>query len=181
MAGVGVIVIDMQKALLAAATRAYRVAAVADGINRLAAAARKAKAPVWFVQHANDDALAPNSDGWQLHPDLMLEDTDRVVGKRYGDAFHETLLLPQLERHGIDRLVMCGYASEFSVDTSARRAASLGYRATVLADLHTTRDRPHLSAQHIVEHQNYVWTNSSLAGNPILVRSLAEVLKAEFA
>jgi nicotinamidase-related amidase len=181
MAGVGVIVIDMQQALLAGATPAYRVAAVVDGINRLTASARKAKAPVWFVQHADDDELAPNSDGWQLHQELMLEDTDRVVGKRYGDSFHETLLQSQLERNGIDRVVLCGFASEFCVNTAARRASLLGYRTTVVSDLHTTQDQPHVTAQQIVAHQNYTWEHSSLAGNPISVRPLADVLRVEFA
>jgi nicotinamidase-related amidase len=181
MAGVGVIVIDMQQALLAGATPPYRVAAVVDGINRLTAAARKAKAPVWFVQHADDDELAPNSDGWQLHSELKLEDTDRLIGKRYGDSFHETPLQSQLQRDGIDRVVLCGYASEFCVTTAARRASLLGYRTTVVSDLHTTEDKPHITAAQIVAHQNYTWEHSSLAGNPISVRPLADVLRAEFA
>ncbi|TKC90870.1 isochorismatase family protein [Trinickia terrae] len=181
MPNIGVVVVDMQQALLAGATPAYRVEAVVEGINRLTAAARAAKAPVWFVQHAHDEMLAPNSPGWQLHPGLVLEDGDLAVGKRVGDSFHETPLQAQLDRQGVEHVVFCGYASEFCVNTAARRAALLGYRTTVVSDLHTTQDKPHLTAQQIVEHQNFVWTNSSLTGNPISVRPLADVLKAEFA
>lgn len=97
------------------------------------------------------------------------------------DAFHDTPLAAQLDGHGIRSVLICGYATEFCVDAAARRAALLGYRTSVVSDLHTTNERTHLSAAQIVAHHQFVWENSTLSGNAVTPRPLAEVLATEFA
>ncbi|WDD96206.1 cysteine hydrolase [Burkholderia sp. FERM BP-3421] len=178
-----VIVIDMQRGLLQGANPAHRVDEVVAGINRLTAAARAAGAPVCFVQHDGDadDDIVPGTPGWELHAGLERRDDDWSVRKTVGDAFHDTPLAAELDRHGVDGLVLCGYATEFCVDSTARRAALLGYRTTVVADLHTTNDRPVLNAAQVVAHHNFTWKNSMLSGNPVTPRPLADVLATEFA
>jgi nicotinamidase-related amidase len=59
-----------------------------------------------------------------------------------------------LKEWGTREVVICGYASEFCVDTTTRRAAALGYRVVLAADAHTTHDKPHATASQIRDHHN---------------------------
>jgi hypothetical protein len=43
------------------------------------------------------------------------------------DSFHQTPLLDELRRLGVTHLVVTGMQTEFCVDTTCRRAISLGY------------------------------------------------------
>ncbi|WP_323123116.1 cysteine hydrolase family protein [Burkholderia alba] len=183
MAKTAVIVIDMQRGLLQRARPAHRLADVVAGINRLTAAARAAGAPVCIVQHDGDadDDVVPGTPGWQLHADLERSGDDWLVRKRFSDAFHDTPLAADLDRAGIDSVILCGYATEFCVDSTARRAALLGYRTTVVSDLHTTNERSHASAAQIAEHHNFIWKNCSFSGNAVTPRPLDDVLATEFA
>jgi nicotinamidase-related amidase len=40
------------------------------------------------------------------------------------------------------------------VDTTVRRSAALGFEVTLVADAHTTHDRPHATAAAIRAHEN---------------------------
>jgi nicotinamidase-related amidase len=171
MAGVAVVVIDVQQAFFSGPNASYRGAEVIDGINRLTAAARAAGAPVFIVQHdeAGDPEVEHGSEGWQLPASLVRTGDDILVSKSVGDSL------------GIDRLLICGYATEYCVNTGARRAALLGYQTTVVSDIHTTQHTSDLTPEQIVAHYNHVWAHSSLSGNRISVRPLADVLATEFA
>ena len=183
MTAVAVVVIDVQLGFFSGPNAAYRGAEVIDGINRLTAAARAAGAPVFIVQHdeESEPEIEYGSEGWQLPADLVRTGDDIFIRKSVGDSFHETPLKAHLDRLGIERLVICGYATEFCVDTGTRRAALLGYRTTVVSDLHTTQQTSDLTPEQIVDHYNRVWEHSSMQGNRVSVRPLADVLATEFA
>ncbi|MGF6780646.1 cysteine hydrolase family protein [Paraburkholderia sp. GAS334] len=184
MATVAVLVIDVQREFFCGPSASYRGDQVIAGINQLTSAARAARAPVFFVQHdgvPEEEQVVPGTEDWELHPALVRTDDDQLVRKSVGDSFHETSLADRLERLGVDRLLLCGYATEFCVDTTARRAVTLGYRTTVVSDLHTTQRRPHLAPEQIVAHHNWVWENASMSGNCVAVRPLSDVLATEFA
>jgi nicotinamidase-related amidase len=178
-----VIVIDVQEMFFGGAKPAYRAGEVIDGINRLTAAARKASAPVFIVQHesAADGPLARHSAAWQLPAALNREASDISIFKTVGDSFQNTPLLEALRERGVESVVLCGYATEFCVNATARRAELLGVQTGIASDLHTTADKPHLSADKIVEHQNFVWTHSSMSGNGVNVLPLTDILAKEFA
>ncbi|MFP6645312.1 MAG: isochorismatase family protein [Candidatus Latescibacterota bacterium] len=54
-------------------------------------------------------------------------------------------------RHA-ERLVICGLPSEYCVDTTTRRAFSLGYDITLVADGHSTCAGSLTAAQKIAHH-----------------------------
>ena len=183
MSGTAVIVVDVQQMFFGGAKPAYRATEVIEGINRLTAAARRARAPVFIVQHESgaDGPLARGSDAWQLPASLSREPDDRSVYKTVGDSFQDTGLEERLRELNVDSVVICGYATEFCVNATARRAELLGFRTIIASDLHATADKPHLAADRIVEHQNFVWSHSSMSGKGVKVVPLADILQTEFA
>ena len=149
------LIIDVQRGLFDAAPRPFEADAVVARINALAAKARTAGAPVIFIQHEREaSALAYGTDGWALERGLVVQAGDQHLRKTTPDSFLRTDLLALLEAQGTQTLVICGYATEFCVDTTTRRAAALGFPVTMAADAHTTHDKPHASAAQIRAHHN---------------------------
>jgi uncharacterized protein len=149
------IVIDVQRALFEPEPRPFEADAVLDRIRRLAQRARAAQVPVVWVQHERAaHALAHGSEGWSLPAAVQADAADHFVRKTSPDAFLRTGLAEWLAARQVDHLVICGYASEYCVDTSTRRAAGLGLAVTLVADAHTTHDKPHASGAAIRAHHN---------------------------
>ena len=57
-----------------------------------------------------------------------------------------------------ERLLVTGWATDFCVDATVRRAVALGHHVVPVADAHTVSDRPHLTALRVIEHHNWVWS-----------------------
>lgn len=161
------IVIDFQNAVLSEPP-AWQADTVLERIAGLIARARTAGVPVIYVQHdtAGSDWEA-GTHGWQFPALIAPQPQDHVSAKNSCDAFRQTGLQQHLAQAGITTIYVCGYATEFCIDTSVRRAASLELATVVISDAHTTRDRPHLAAPAIVEHHNWVWRQLLNPGNPV--------------
>ncbi|MEK8030707.1 cysteine hydrolase family protein [Ideonella sp. DXS29W] len=157
------LVIDVQRGLFEPAP--HEGEAVIERINRLADRARDAGVPVVYIQHeTRQGALAHGSAGWQLAEGLQARETDHLVRKTTPDSFLRTDLAEKLSAWGVEQVVICGYACEFCVDTTTRRAAALGYPVILVADAHTTHDKPHMSGEQIRAHHNATLPNISSFG-----------------
>src|SRR6185436_17449359 len=115
-----------------------------------------AQVPVIYIQHNGGPGhpLEPGSAGWPIHPAIAPAAGELVIGKTTPDSFHETTLQRELEAHGVVKLVVAGIQTELCVDTTCRRAASLGYQTTLARDAHSTWDSRTLSAPQIIAHHN---------------------------
>ena len=124
-------------------------------INGLTARARAAGVPVVFVQHERTEGdLVADTPGWQLHPGLVSAPSDLRLRKKMSDAFLRTALHDLLVERDVRHLTICGYASEFCVDSTVRGGASRGYAVTLASDAHTTHDKPHATGLQIRTHEN---------------------------
>ncbi|MFY7863485.1 cysteine hydrolase family protein [Roseateles sp.] len=149
------LIIDVQRGLFDTEPRPFEADAVVQRINALADRARAVGAPVIFIQHEREaSALQYGSEGWQLERGLKVLPQDSVSRKTTPDSFLRTDLQDLLERQQVRHVVICGYASEFCVDTTTRRAAALGFEVTLAADAHTTHDKAHATAAQIRTHHN---------------------------
>jgi len=172
------IIIDMQQGLFAQQLPDDYFA-VLQRLQMLYQAARDAHRPVIYVCHeAPDSVLAYQSPGWKLVEGLQLAQDDLLVRKTTPDSFLRTDLHQLLQQHQINRLVIAGYASEFCVDTSVRSAAAHGYAVDLVADSHTTHDKPHLAAAGIRAHHNATLASVRSFGVPIRSIPAAEVVFA---
>jgi len=149
-----VLIVDVQTALFDVAPRPWEAQEVLQRIVHIIERARAARVPVIFMQHEQPGLLEPGSEGWQLHPAIPVADGEMILPKTTSDSFLRTGLEETLTSLGVDDLIICGYATEFCVDTTTRRATGLGYSVQLVSDAHTTRDKPHLSAKQIREHHN---------------------------
>ncbi|PUA18751.1 cysteine hydrolase family protein [Glaciimonas sp. PCH181] len=166
------LVIDVQEGLFRPEPRPALADAIVMRINDLTSRAREHDIPVCFVQHeTNSGELEFGSAAWALVKQLKVEATDNLVRKTTGDAFLRTSLSALLETLSVSHLFVCGYATEFCVDTTVRRAAALGYDVTLVADAHTTHDKAHASAAQIREHHNYTLPEITSFGSRILALS----------
>ncbi len=149
------IVIDVQSALFDDEPRPEDAAGVISRINTLTAGARQAGVPLAFVQHQDKEgALVAGSTGWRFAAALEVEPGDTVIAKTTPDSFLRTELESWLKQHGAESVVICGGMTEFCVDTTTRCAAALGYPVTLVADAHSTHDKPHAGAAVIRAHHN---------------------------
>ena len=87
-----------------------------------------------------------------------------VIRKKASDSFFETQLAAELQAREAAHLIIAGAMTEYCVDTTCRRAVTLGYDVTRVADAHLTRDTPVLTAAQIIAHHNLL-LNGFGAGN----------------
>ncbi len=170
------LVIDVQRGFFDVEPRAFEADAVVDRINALAERARAEAVPVVFVQHeGRGDNVERGSDNWQLSRRLAVRGGDPCVRKTTPDAFLRTGLAELLAGWGTGQLVICGYASEFCVDTTVRRAAALGFAVVLVADAHTTHEKAHASAAQIRAHHNATLPEIGSFGPLIEAKQAAQV------
>jgi len=150
------LVIDVQNGMFAEDHPVYQGAGLLDTIGDLLTKARAAQVPVIYIQHNGGPGhpLEPGSVGWPIHPAIAPAEGEPVIGKTTPDSFHETMLQQELEARGVVKLVVAGIQTECCVDTTCRRAASLGYQTTLVRDAHSTWDSRTLSAAQIIAHHN---------------------------
>jgi nicotinamidase-related amidase len=172
------LVIDMQEAVLAGCAD---VPGVIGRINGLLGRARRAGAPIVFVQHqdAEDPGLAAGSPGWHLVAALDRHGGDPVVAKEYRDSFAGTDLGAVLALAGVRRLVVTGAQSQYCVQTTALSAVHHGYDVSLVGDAHTTSPAAlpsdHLAAETIVEFVNSCFRGFRHPGRATEVVPAAEV------
>jgi len=170
------LVIDVQQGLFDDTPHPFEADTVVERINTLAARARQAGVPVVFIQHETaDDELAHGSQNWQLQSGLQVEPNDVKLRKTTPDSFLRTNLEELLDSWNVDQVVICGYATEYCVDTTTRRAAALGYPVILAADAHTTHDKQHASGQQIRTHHNVTLSGIDSFGPRIKAVPTAEL------
>lgn len=170
------LVIDFQNGLVNTEPLPGDAALVTSNINALIRRARHAGAPIVLIQHEDGGDLLRGTDAWALSADLDTQPGDHIVAKRTPDSFLGTELGAVLAGYEVTRVVICGYASEFCVDTTVRRAAANGLTVTLAADAHTTHDKPHASAAAIRAHHNATLSNIRNFGPAISALRAAEVV-----
>ena len=158
---VALLIIDVQMGMFADNDPVYRGDQLLATIGDLIASARAAGTPVVYVQHSGGEnhPLNPDAPGWPIHPAIAPAEDELVVHKCHPDSFQETNLQHELEARGIKRLIVAGIQTEYCVDTTCRRAFSLGYDVTLVQDAHSTWNTEYLHASQIAAHHNQVLGN----------------------
>jgi nicotinamidase-related amidase len=148
-----IVVIDLQKGIAQLPGAPLAMSTVIANTARLLTAARQAGAQPVLVHVSlspdGADRLNPVADQAQrtagpmppdwsdLIPELGYQPGDIVILKRQWGAFYGTDLELQLRRRALTNVVLCGVATEFGVESTARNAFELGYQLVFASDAMT--------------------------------------------
>lgn len=181
------VIIDVQNAILrgvgGARTKETEQAfeATVARIAELQARVRAASVPVILVQHDGEplDRLAIGTEGWLIRGELAPHLGEAVVHKKSCDSFFETDLAQQLALRGVEpgagRLVIAGCMTQYCVDTTCRRAVTLGYDVTLASDGHMTADSDALRFEQIIAHHNALLDGFDAGSKTVTVTPTAEI------
>lgn len=152
------IVVDVQEAMFFDPKELpFDYKKITENINLLIDRAHRSGAPVLFIRHTEPDGLfKQESDTWQVYHELHYRQGDILLQKTRWDSFQDTKLLDTLKKLSLSKLVFCGMQTEFCLDTTCRRAFSLGFDSILASDAHTTYDSKILKAKEIIAHHNSV-------------------------
>ena len=147
-------------------------------IRTLIEGARSSGTPVIYIQHDGPKGhpLETHTESWEIHHSLRPAVGEPVIRKRASDSFFETTLQQELENRGIKQLVIAGGMTEYCVDTTCRRATSLGYDVTLASDAHLTRDTKVLPAASIIAHHNFVLDDFGAGDHVVRVKPTDEIV-----
>ena len=106
-------------------------------------------------------------DWSELIPELNRQPNDLVILKRQWGAFYGTDLELQLRRRGLSTIILCGIATAFGVESTARDAYERGFEQVFAEDAMTSRTTE--------SHTNAIANIFSRMGR---VRSTAEIVAA---
>ncbi len=176
-----IVVIDLQRGITSNKTEPYPAQIVIDNTIKLLNVIRKKSMPVFLVNVGPSpdmkDALTPPAEStfirpydpsWKkLVPELNVQPSDFLITKHQWGAFYGTELDLQLRRRGIDTIILCGIATNFGVESTARFAYEYGFNQIFVKDA--------MAARSVEEHEyplKYIFPRIGL------IRDTAEVIKA---
>jgi nicotinamidase-related amidase len=129
------LVIDVQKAFFNDPVTAQSLNNAIEYINAAIALFRKKQLPVICVQHMDkDDKLIPGEDGFNLPEQLNILDTDLHIHKIYGNSFNKTPLADELQKLGVDTVIITGFCAEDCVLSTYRGAEDIDLTPIILRD-----------------------------------------------
>lgn len=173
------LVIDMQKGSFTADTPRFDTDGVVKRINALASIFREQKNPVVYIQHDGTGTGEFEKHTWQWEnlDDIVVQPEDIRIDKYANDVFYHSKLQSKLSELKVNELIITGCATDFCVESTIQSAITKDYNITVVANGHTTGERPHLSAEKIIEHYNWTWSNMIPTKGKIVVKSFEEISK----
>jgi len=153
------LIIDVQNIMFEYVDCVHDANQVLANIGKLLTKARDESVPVIYIQHAEKKgSLSIGSSDWRIQEDIRPLDSEIVIPKYSWDSFLNTSLEEELQKQKIERLVIVGMQTEYCVDTTVRRAYSMGYTENILVrDGHSTFDTPELTGSQIIGHHNAIW------------------------
>jgi nicotinamidase-related amidase len=142
------ILIDLQKGVVGAATTPVPAATVLKNAAALAAAFRRKDLPVVLVNvsggapgRTDTSQVAPTGERparmhgrTDLADEIDAQPTDVRITKSRWCAFHDTPLDEQLIDFGVTQVILGGVATSISVESTARAAYDYGYHVVVAID-----------------------------------------------
>jgi len=171
------LIIDMQKGSFTSKTPRFDTEGVVKRMNELSDLFRKSGLPVIYIQHngSGTGEFDKNSSEWELLNSLNVESTDVLIDKYANDVFYNSELQAKLTELNATELLITGCATDFCVESTVQSALAKNYNITVVSDGHTTGERPHLSAEKVIQHYNWVWQNMLPTKGKVEVRSLEDI------
>jgi nicotinamidase-related amidase len=150
------VLIDFQREYFTGALPLPEGEAAAQSAVRLVAWADRAGVQTVHIHHVAPSPKAalftPGSDRVEPHPKLVPALGHTRFTKTLPSSFVGTELDRFLKGKGIDTLILAGLMTHMCLDSTARDAVSLGYKAIVVGDACATRDLPERGSGSVLPH-----------------------------
>jgi nicotinamidase-related amidase len=174
------LIVDVQIGLVALMPPALQHSVLAN-IKTLLDKARSTGMPIFYIQHDGPKGhpIEAGIPAWAIHPSIVPMRGEPVIRKKASDSFFETRLREELQAVGVTHLIIVGAMTEYCVDTTCRRAITLGYDVTLVADAHLTSDTAVLKAAQIIAHHNLVLDGFAAGTHSIKVTPAQKVLSGD--
>ncbi|MGB7434251.1 MAG: hydrolase [Candidatus Acidiferrum sp.] len=148
------VVIDLQKGIVAMPTAPHSSQEIVQKAKRLAKHFREKGATVVYVHvdmanvlnlpvdapYRDPNAPPPPASASELVPEAGFEDGDVLITKRHWGAFAGTPLEAELKKRGVDTVVLLGISTNFGVESTARQGTGLGFAFVIVEDACSARD-----------------------------------------
>jgi nicotinamidase-related amidase len=161
------VIIDLQKGIASTGrlTAPYSSKTVIENSVRLANEFSKNKMPVFLVHVVSSEAERLNpivydkrviptqlpKDWADFVPELGPKESDVVIAKKQWGAFYGTELELQLRRRKIETIILCGIATNYGVESTARFAYEYGYNQIFVEDaMSSTSEEMHNASINFV-------------------------------
>lgn len=151
IAHTALVVIDLQHGIVAGDHAPYSSGQVIGNTVLLAQAMRNHGGTVIFVHVQLDELLQMGGDApitgkgapppphaSVLVPEVGVEAGDIVVKKRSWGAFYGTDLELQLRRNNVKNIILCGIATNYGIESTAREAFDRGFHLVFAEDAMTS-------------------------------------------
>lgn len=167
----------MQKGSFTPKTPRFDTTGVVQRINELAELFRELNYPVVNIQHdgTGTGEFEKNAIDWENLDDLIVESNDIRIDKFANDVFYKSELNSKLEELKVRELFITGCATDFCIESTIQSALTKDFNITVVEDGHTTGQRPHLKAEQVIEHYNWVWQNMIPTKGQIIVMKMEQI------
>jgi nicotinamidase-related amidase len=150
------LVLDTQANMFCEEMTVFQGERILETIAALLARARGQESMIIYLR--NDGGPGEPDErgthGWEIHPAVALTVNEVMIDKTSVDGFENTTLNEELERRGIEKLVIVGMQTELCVFVTARKAAQLGYEVIVVEEGHTTFDFEEMTASEAIDKYN---------------------------
>jgi nicotinamidase-related amidase len=128
------LVIDVQKEFFKfGPTTTQSLNDAIEYINTAIALFREKQLPVISIQHMNEEEkLVPGTEGFELPDGLDVLASDLHIHKTYGNSFTQTSLAEELQKLGVDTVIITGFCAEYCVLSTYRGALDLDLTPIIL-------------------------------------------------
>lgn len=126
------LIIDMQNILLRDQMEALKVGRACEYINHVAGLLRSHDHLVIHVQDMEGSEEDADPNAREIIPEVTVGSNDIRVHKQYSNAFWKTDLEQILRAHGVEFVILAGFAAEHCVTFTLNGAIERDFQAVVL-------------------------------------------------
>ncbi len=176
------IIVDVQKAFdeWEAAGRRRNNPDALDRIADILADFRAKRAPVVHMRHASRNPASrfqADLPGFAVKDEVREQSGEPVLVKHVNSSFIGTDLEARLRRDNIDTVVIVGATTNYCVETTARMAGNLGFKAKLVRDATWAYDCKGVDGEHFSAEQVHAMTLANLQGEFAEIVLAADVMR----